>query len=256
MTESLLPFILVGFVAQIVDGALGMAYGVISSSFLLGLGVPPAAASAGVHTAEVFTTGVSGLCHWRTGNVDRRLFMRLVIPGAAGGILGAWILVSVPGERIKPFVAFYLLAMGLVVLRKAFGIFRPARGRGTPAGQEPARFTSGLGLAGGFFDAVGGGGWGPIVTSTLVARGQSPRHAVGSVNLAEFFVTVVQTAAFVALQGFSRLGTVILGLVIGGTLAAPVAALVARRLAPRTLMFTVGILITLLSFRTIYLAVF
>jgi uncharacterized membrane protein YfcA len=250
---GILLYIGVGFVAQMVDGALGMAYGVTSTSFLLGLGVPaitPAVASASVHAAEIFTTAVSGLAHLRFGNVDQGLFRRLVIPGVLGGVLGAYILTALPSQVIKPFVALYLMLMGALILRRAF------RSSGEPAPSLAARFLLPLGALGGFFDAIGGGGWGPIVTSTLVARGNHPRFAIGSVNLAEFFVTLAESITFVLTlgQSLAQMGQVILGLILGGVVAAPLAAYVCRRVPVRALMGAVGVLIILLSLRTILLA--
>lgn len=241
---AVLPFVLVGFLAQIVDGALGMAYGVTSTSVLLSLGVTPAAASASVHAAEIFTTAVSGLSHHRLGNVDKELIKRLLIPGVLGGVLGAYLLTSVPGDLIKPFVSAYLLLMGLIIIRRAF-----ARSE-QPAGPVP---LIPLGLIGGFFDAVGGGGWGPVVTTTLVARGKEPRFAIGSVNLSEFFVTLSESITFILTIGLVY-WKVILGLLLGGVLAAPLAAYVCKRLPTRALMILVGILIITLSVRTIVLS--
>lgn len=244
MNENIIVFVIVGFVAQMIDGALGMAYGVSSTTFLLSIGISPAAASASVHTAEIFTSGISGLAHLKLGNVDKELFKRLLIPGVLGGVLGAYILTTVPGETIKPFIALYLLAMGLVVLWKAFRKIQDSALR--------TKLIS-LGLAGGFLDAVGGGGWGPIVTSTLVARGSNPRFTIGSVNLVEFFVTVAEVIAFITTIGITN-WQIILGLIIGGALAAPLAAYVCNKLPSRTLMIIVGTLITILSIRTIFLA--
>ncbi len=227
-----------------IDGALGMAYGVSSTTVLLSMGVPPATASASVHTAEVFTTGVSGLSHLKLGNVNKNLFWKLLVPGAIGGALGAYILTSIPERMIKPFVAFYLLVMGIVILRKAFRKIRESN--------VTTRLFS-LGLVGGFFDAIGGGGWGPIVTSTLVAKGHNPRFTIGSVNLAEFFVTVTEVAAFLATIGLIQ-WEVIAGLIVGGVMAAPLAAYVCKKLSSRTLMIIVGTLIIALSIRTMYIA--
>jgi len=238
-------FIGVGFMAQLIDGAIGMGYGVTSTTFLLSMGIPPPLASAGVHTAEVFTTLVSGLAHWRFGNVDRSLVKRLLIPGVVGGVLGAYVLNAVPTEVIKPVVAGYLLGMGLLVLFRAF---REVREREVRTGLVP------LGLVGGFFDAIGGGGWGPIVTSTLVARGNNPRFTIGSVNLVEFFVTIAESATFFALIGLGS-WKIIVGLIIGGVLAAPLGAYVCKRLPMRTLMIVVGIVIVVLQIRTLWLAV-
>ncbi len=246
MELNIVVFIIVGFIAQLIDGALGMAYGVSSTSFLLSIGVPPAAASASVHTAEVFTTFVSGVSHWKFGNVDKKLFKKLLIPGIIGGVIGAYVLTAVPGNRIKPFIGAYLLIMGLMILRKAFKVIKEKR--------VETKILP-LATAGGFFDAIGGGGWGPIVTSTLMARGHSPRFSIGSVNLAEFFVTVAEAATFFTILGLIH-WQVIVGLLIGGVIAAPMAAYVCKRLPSRALMIIVGILITVLSIRTIYLALF
>jgi len=246
MPESIPLFVLVGFIAQIIDGTLGMAYGVTSTSFVLSLGVPPALASASVHASEIFTSAASGLAHLRFGNVDRNLFRRLVLPGVVGGTLGAYLLTALPGERMRPWVALYLLAMGVVILVRAFRRIRAERARG--------RIVP-LGFIGGFFDALGGGGWGPIVTSTLVARGNAPRFAVGSVNLAEFFVSVAESIVFFTLLGLIH-WKIIIGLILGGVLAAPLAAHLCKRIPARALMILVGLLITILSLRTIYRALF
>ena len=245
--EAVIVFMVVGFIAQMVDGALGMAYGVSSTTFLLSMGIPPAVASASVHTAEIFVSGVSGLSHLRFGNVDKKLFKKLLIPGVVGGVLGAYVLTALPGEKMKPFVASYLLIMGLVVLRKAF---KKTREKATKT-----RLLLPLGLVGGFCDAIGGGGWGPIVTSTLVARGHNPRFTVGSVNLAEFFVTTAEVATFSATIGLTY-WQVVVGLIAGGIVAAPLAAYVCKRLPTRILMTIVGAAIVALSVRTIYLALF
>ncbi len=222
-----------------------MAYGVVSTSFLLSLGMPPAAASASVHMAEVVTTGISGISHHIFGNVDRFVFRRIIVPGVIGGVTGAYILTRVDGDAIKPYVSGYLLLMGLVILWR--GLSRNRRKTITPASLTP------VGLVGGFFDAIGGGGWGPIVTSTLVAQGAVPRFTVGSVNAAEFFVTVAESVTF-----FLALGLLswrpILGLLIGGALAAPLAAGLCRHLPARALTLMVGALIVALSLRTLFLA--
>lgn len=246
MDQSMLLFIVVGFAAQMIDGALGMAYGVSSTSFLLGLGVPPAAASASVHTAEVFTTLVSGISHLRLGNVDKRLLRKLIVPGVAGGVLGAYVLTSIPGRVIKPLVSIYLLVMGGIILYKVF------LKKHTESKVETHLVP--LAVIGGFFDAIGGGGWGPIVTSTIVVRGNNPRMTIGSVNLAEFFVTFAEVVTFILTIGLVR-WQVILGLVIGGVLAAPVAAYTCKKLPSRALMTIVGVLIIGLSIRTILLAI-
>jgi len=234
-------FAVAGFLAQMIDGALGMAYGVTCTSLLLAFGYPPAVASASVHMAEVVTSGVSGHFHWRLGNVEPILFRNLVWPGMIGGAIGAYVLTSLPGEALKPWIAVYLAFMGVRILIKAWN------GR-APAVASPHRVEV-LGFAGGFLDAVGGGGWGPIVTSTLVGRGHEPRMAIGSVNRAEFFVTLVQSATFIVALG-TVTWRVVLGLCLGGALAAPIAARVAKHVKAEHLMVAVGVLIVLLSLRT------
>lgn len=248
MEQNFLIFVLVGFIAQMIDGALGMAYGVSSNTFLLSIGVPPAIASASVHSAEVFTTAVSGLSHFSLGNVDRKLFLKLVIPGVLGGILGAYVLtLDKEGNIIKPFVSAYLLIMGCLILWRAAQKVHEFK--------QP-RFLIPLGAVGGFFDAIGGGGWGPIVTTTVIAQGHNPRLSIGSVNAAEFFVTFAEAATFVITIPalISQHWRIILGLFLGGALAAPLAAYACKKLPTRLLMVLVGILIIILSVRTIYLS--
>ena len=236
--------VLVGLLAQTVDGALGMAYGVTASTFLLGMGASPAVASASVHIAEIFTTGVSGIAHARFGNVNRKLFLRLLVPGTLGALLGVAVVTQIDGRALKPYVAAYLLLMGLYILSKAFRRLRPNA-------QEP-RHVAKLAVFGGFVDSVGGGGWGPVVTSTLVGSGQDPRTTIGSVNFAEFFLTFATAAGFTLLA----IGTwpVVAGLVVGGIFAAPFAALLCRNLSTRALLISVGTLITLLSAWNVYKA--
>ncbi|HSL45716.1 MAG TPA: sulfite exporter TauE/SafE family protein [Anaerolineales bacterium] len=248
MDLSILLYVLVGFIAQIIDGALGMAYGVSSNTFLLSLGLPPAAASASVHMAEVVTTGISGTAHWRLGNIDWNLVKRLLIPGVIGGVAGAYLLTSIDGDILKPYISAYLLIMGAFILYKAFN-----QSGHVNDGTHTAR-VSVLGVIGGFCDAIGGGGWGPVVTTTLVARGKNPRLTIGSVNFSEFFVTFAQSVIFVITLSFSQYWQIILGLLIGGAMAAPLAARVTKSLPVKGLMILVGTLIILLSIRTIYLA--
>jgi len=248
LETNIFTFILVGFIAQMINGALGMAYGVSCNTFLLSIGVPPAIASASVHSAEVFTTAISGLSHFSLGNVDRRLFLRLVIPGVLGGILGAYVLtLDKEGSIIKPFVSAYLLVMGCLILWRA--------ARQVHEYQQP-RYLVPLGALGGFFDAIGGGGWGPIVTTTVIAQGHNPKLSIGSVNATEFFVTFAQAATFIVIIPalISRHWQIIVGLLIGGVIAAPLAAYACKKLPTRLLMALVGILIIILSIRTIYLS--
>jgi uncharacterized protein len=215
---------LVGLLAQTVDGALGMAYGITSTSF--------------------FTTGVSGIAHLKLGNVNRSLFTRLLVPGMLGACTGAWVLSSIDGSAIKPFVSAYLLLMGLYVISK---IFRKIK----PRGGEP-RHVAKLGLFGGFVDAVGGGGWGPVVTTTLVGTGHDPRTTIGSVNLAEFFLTFISAGVFALLVADESPWTTVAGLVLGGLFAAPIAALLTKRLHTKALLALVGSTIVLVSAFNIY----
>ncbi len=242
---EIIYFALAGFLAQLVDGALGMAYGVTCNSLLLAFGYPPAAASASVHLAEVATSGVSGHFHWRLGNVDRQLFKALVVPGMLGGVIGAWTLSRLPGDTIRPWIAVYLGLMGLRILYQAIRI--------APLIQPRMRRVRWLGFVGGLMDAIGGGGWGPIVTSTLVGHGHDPRMAIGSVNRAEFFVTVAQSFAFAWAIGVGN-WRVVVGLCLGGVIAAPLGAHLARWVKAETLMRLIGVVIILLSLRTIALS--
>src|SRR5687767_11992607 len=235
----------IGLLAQAVDGALGMAYGVTASTFLLGMGATPAVASASVHIAEIFTTGVSGIAHVRYGNVNKKLFLRLLVPGTLGALAGVVLVTQIDGKLLKPYVAAYLLLMGLYILSKAFRRIRAAQ-------QEP-RHVGKLALFGGFVDSVGGGGWGPVVTSTLVGTGNDPRTTVGSVSFAEFFVTLATAASF-TLLAVEGTWPVVAGLVAGGVLAAPFAARLCRGLRPRLLLALVGLLITALSLYSLYRA--
>jgi uncharacterized protein len=242
MINDVLLFVAVGFAAQMIDGAIGMAYGITATTMLMSFGVPPAAASASIHAAEVFTTAASGTAHWRMGNVDRKLVVRLAVPGVVGGAIGAYLLTAIPGDRIRPFVSAYLLVMGCVILWRAL--------RAAPPVNAAPTHVAPLGFVGGLLDAIGGGGWGAMVTSTLIGRGVPPRLAIGSANLAEFFVTVVVTATFVATIGVTQ-WPVILGLVIGGVAAAPFAAYTTKYLPDKPVMILVGVVVIILSLRVI-----
>jgi uncharacterized membrane protein YfcA len=242
--ESIWLFILAGFCAQLVDGALSMAYGVTASSLLATFGVPPAITSATVHAAETITTGFSLVSHHYFGNVDRVLFRRLVVPGVVGAILGAYLLASFPGEATRPYVSGYLLVMGFVIIVKAFRTFPPL---------IVTQHVAPLGFVGALMDAIGGGGWGPIVASTLIARGSETRRTVGSVASAEFFVTLAASVTFLATIGLSY-WNVILGLAIGGAVAAPIGAYACRRVPARPLMFVVGSVIVILSLNVLVAA--
>lgn len=233
---SLAGFIAVGFVAQLIDGALGMAFGVISTTLLISLGVPPAAASAGVHAAEVFTTAASGTSHLIHRNIDWRLFRRLAIPGVIGGILGAYVIAGISAEVARPFVLAYLASIGMYLVWR--GVFYPPT-------HSPARIVEPLGFAGGFLDAAGGGGWGPIVTGNLLVQGAEPRSTIGTVNTVEFLVTLSISATFIVSLGWAMFTAATVGLLVGGVLAAPFGAMVAKRVRPKLLLVLVGTVLTL-----------
>ena len=236
---ALLPFIAVGFAAQLVDGALGMAFGVISNTLLVGvLGVPPAQASQRVHFVECFTTAMSGISHLLHRNIDPKLFLRLVVPGMIGGFCGAYVLSSLDASVVKPFVLLYLSAIGIYLL---------VRGLMYPPKIKEAKFVAPLGLFGGFLDAAGGGGWGPVVTSNLLIQGGDPRKVVGTVNSAEFFLTITVSATFIWHIGATQLVGATLGLLIGGLLAAPLGAWAAKHFPAKQMLILVGIVLTLTS---------
>ena len=248
LNESFFLYVLGGFVAQMIDGALGMAYGVTSATFLLTIGVPPSAVSASVHTSEIFTSGVSGYMHLKFGNVNSKLFKKILFPGVLGAILGAYLLSSLEGYIyiIKPLVAVYTLILGILIIQKALK---------KRIEKRPIKKIGWLALAGGTLDSIGGGGWGPIVTSTLIARGRHPKYTIGSVNLAEFFVSLASSVTFITIIGFSH-WQVVLGLILGGMVAAPIAANLSRRLPIKTMMIMVGTIVIIVSMRIIYMVLF
>jgi hypothetical protein len=241
-------FVAIGFFAQLIDGAVGMAYGTLSSAFLLSLGVPPAAASAAIHAAECVTTGASGISHLSHKNIDPNLFWRLAPAGALGGALGVYVLTGLDEVLLKSVIVVYLAAIGVLILTRA--IIGIAARKASLARVMP------LGVVGGFLDASGGGGWGPVVTSTLIGSGHAPRMVIGSVSASEFFVTVTITGAFVwALasgrmtvpEGAAFLGLVVAGLIVGGLAAAPLAGRVTKIVPARALMFAVGFVVIALA---------
>ena len=226
-----------GFSAQMIDGTLGMAYGVSCSSLLQSLGIPSAMSSFCVHTAEIFTSFFSGISHFTMKNFDKKLFLSLIIPGVLGGILGAYILTNIDDSVISPLISAYLIIMGVIIIAKAFSKKKRAA-RKIGAGVYP------LALIGGFSDSLGGGGWGPVVTSTLAASDCDLRKTIGSVNAAEFFVTLAESVTF-----FFTIGSLgdafpaVLGLIFGGMLASPIAAYLCKKLPLKPLMIVVGVLI-------------
>ncbi len=236
-------FLGVGFMAQLADGLLGMGYGVVTQIFLMGAGVPLAAVSSSIHTAEVFSAGASGYSHYRFGNVNRRLFRVLLLPGVLGAVAGAAVLI-VLGERygpyIKPIIAVYILLLGIRILSRAFVKTKKRR----------ARRLGWLAAAGGFLDSFGGGGWGPLVTSTLIAKGKTPQYVIGTVSLTEFFVTFASAVTFFSLIGLSH-WIVVAGLIVGGVMAAPMSAMLAGKLPIRLMFLLVGATVVFWSLRVL-----
>jgi uncharacterized membrane protein YfcA len=240
--QEFLIFFLIGVFAQLVDGTLGMGYGATSTSFLLAYGIPPAISSTGVHVAEMFTTGASAISHHRFGNINKKLVRHLLIPGVLGSATGAYLLSDViDGDVIKPFIAVYMIALAIIIIRKAAqkNIIK-----------KKTKRLSILASFGGFMDAVGGGGWGPIVTSTLLGRGRNPRYTIGSVNAAEFAVSFASGVTFMLFGGIEG-WQVIIGLILGGVIAAPIAAILVNKIKRQPMMIAVGILIIILSLRTL-----
>ena len=238
--KQFLLFVTVGFFAQMIDGTLGMAYGVSSRTFLKTVaGLPSNMASAVVHAAEVPTTLVSGISHWRIGNVDYSKIYKLAIPGVIGGVIGSYFIMHV-GAWIEPIISCYLIAMGFMI------IFRASMKK--PSKTELGNKIMPLGFLGGFLDATGGGGWGPVVTSTMVASGHNVKKAIGTVNVAEFMVTIATTVSFIFMIGnLKEYFLMILGMIVGGVVAAPIAARLCHKLPTRPLMFAVGILLIVLN---------
>lgn len=240
----------VGLVAQLVDGSLGMAYGATSSTLLLAFGLSPASASASVHLAEVGTTLISGASHWRFGNVSWWTVRRIGFAGAIGAFAGAFVLTSLSTEIAAPWMAGILLAIGIYVMLR-FSVGRTPQRRGRP--YVRGRYLVPLGLVAGFIDATGGGGWGPVATPTLLATGKMPpRKVIGSVDTSEFLVSVAASLGFLFSLGTQGISWQAVGaLLLGGVIAAPIAAYLVRRIAPRMLGAAVGGLIIITNSRTL-----
>jgi uncharacterized membrane protein YfcA len=243
-TSAVAPYIPIGMLAQFVDGTLSMGYGLVSTTGLLTFGLTPLMASASVHAAEVFTTAIAGGAHLVAGNVEWRLVRGLALPGVIGGIIGAYVLTALAPTFVAPLIAAYLLAMGLRILARAL--------RAHPVVHKPRRLVL-LGFGGGLLDAMGGGGWGPLVTASLILNHPVPHRVIGSVVMTEFFVTAAISGTFVARIGIDYYG-IALGLLIGGIVTAPLAAYFTRRIPGRWLMGCVGAGVTILSARTLFLA--
>ncbi|MBC3785842.1 sulfite exporter TauE/SafE family protein [Spirosoma utsteinense] len=249
LTPDIFYFIMAGFVAQMIDGALGMAYGVTATTFLTSVGISPLFATASVHSSEIFTSGVSGYMHLKFGNINSKLFKAVLIPGVIGAALGAYLITEISdldivAKYLSPAISVYTAILGILILRKALT---------KRIKKRPVRNIGLLAWFGGFVDAIGGGGWGPIVNSTLIAAGRHPRYTIGSVNLAEFFVSFASSVVFAMFAGLGNYGLVIVGLILGGMIAAPIAAHLAQKLPVKTMMVLVGLVVILVSLRKIIL---
>ncbi|NBX52128.1 MAG: sulfite exporter TauE/SafE family protein [Proteobacteria bacterium] len=241
--KNLTNSFLIGIIAQLIDGAIGMAYGLTATTFLLSQGVSPIVASSSIHIAEVFTTGASGLSHWRLNNIDKKLFLNLIFPGIIGGLVGVFILTNIDGKILKPWISIYLALMGIFIIFKALK-------KRVFINKINAKKITPLALAGGIIDAIGGGGWGPVVTTTLLSRGHEPKKTIGSVNSAEFFITTSTGFSFAIFVGINE-PEIIAGLILGGIISAPFAAKITTRLPTSLLMIIVGTVIASLSVITI-----
>lgn len=248
MDEKFFWMLAVGFLAQMVDGALGMGYGVVSTTLLLSGGLNPAVISGSIHTAEMFSSGASGFSHYRFGNVNKKLFKTLLIPGVLGAIAGA-LLLSYAGDEysqwIRPIISGYTLLLGIKILTNAF--------KETPKPQKIKR-AGWLAGAGGFLDSFGGGGWGPLVTSTLISKGRTPKYVIGSVSLTEFFVTMASAITFFFVLGVSHWQSIV-GLIVGGVIAAPFAARLVGKLPIKKMFIGVAAIVILSSIRIIWMSI-
>ena len=253
--RKLIMFTIVGFFAQLIDGALGMAYGLTSTSLLLAFGIAPAVASASIHLSEIATTAVSGISHYRFGNVDKKWMIKLMIPGSISAFLGAAFLSHLPGNLIKPYISFFLMLMGMYILFRFLFHWNPSKESegGETQQQASSWYFIPLGAIAGFFDAVGGGGWGPINTPTLLARkGAIPRKVIGTVDASEFAITVSATLGFLLFLGWEQFHWVWVGaFVVGGVIAAPIAAYLVRVIPSYLLGVLVGGFIILTNVRTL-----
>lgn len=238
-------FLIAGFIFAMIDGAIGMSYGVTSTTFALAMGIPPASASTAVHVSEIMSNGIAGWMHFRMKNVNMRMFWRLVIPGIIGAVLGAYILSSLEhySHYTKPVISLYTLILGIVILRKAFKV------NNKRTAKKITKVIP-LGFGGGFIDAVGGGGWGSIVLSTLIAGGRNARYALGTVKLSRFFIALMSSLTFITMLNGIHWDA-LLGLVIGSTIASPIAARLSNRISVKMIMVAVGIIVILASIKSI-----
>jgi len=238
-------FLGAGFVFALIDGAIGMSYGVTSTTFSLSMGIPPASASMGVHLSEILSNGIAGWMHYRMGNINWRLFKLLLIPGIIGAVLGAYILSSLEhySQYSKPFVSLYTLILGVVILAKAINLKRKRTG-------GKFKRVQFLGFGGGFIDAVGGGGWGSIVLSTLIAGGRNPRFSLGTVKLSRFFIALMSSITFITMINGAHWEAVA-GLVLGSALASPIAAKISNKISTKAIMLSVAVIVILISLKSI-----
>ncbi|ACY40303.1 hypothetical protein BLBBGE_282 [Blattabacterium sp. (Blattella germanica) str. Bge] len=243
LNQSFLYLMFTGFFAQLVDGAIGMGYGLTCTTILLSLGIPLPSISASIHTAEIFSSGISGFSHYKMGNVNKKLFKILLIPGVLGSIIGAFLL-SKFGEYyafyIKPMLASYTFFLGVKILLKTW-----------KKDHQKTKKIGWLAGCGGFLDSFVGGGWGPFVTSTLISKGRTPKYVIGSVSLSEFFVTFSSALTFFSLLGINY-WKIVFGLVFGGLFAAPLAAKISGKLPIKIMCFSIGILVIIWSVRILY----
>jgi siroheme synthase-like protein len=238
-------FLGAGFVFALIDGAIGMSYGVTSTTFSLSMGIPPASASMGVHLSEIMSNGIAGWMHYRMGNINWKMFKLLLIPGIIGAVAGAYILSSLEhySQYTKPFVSLYTFILGIVIFSKALKT-------GKKRTSAKIKRIPLLGLGGGFIDAVGGGGWGSIVLSTLIAGGRHPRFSLGTVKLSRFFIALMSSLTFITMLSGAHWEAVS-GLVIGSALASPIAAKISNKISAKAIMMSVAVIVILISLRSI-----
>lgn len=241
----MLKYILIGFIAQLIDGTMGMAYGISARTFLRSFaGLDTVAASVVVHCSEVFTSLASGISHYKLNNFTKENLLKLAISGAIGGFLGSWFLTSL-GNKLEIFIDVYLIVMGFKILLKALSKEEQK--------DNKVHMLPLLGLVGGFLDATGGGGWGPVVTASLVSKQKDVKKTIGTVNIAEFIVTIIETTSFVIFfKGFENYLNIILGIIIGGVIAAPIAAVCCKKTPVKKLMVLIGVLLIGVYSYTLY----
>ncbi|SEH72079.1 hypothetical protein SAMN05192559_103267 [Halobacillus karajensis] len=250
--QKLLTFALIAFLTQMMDGALGMGFGLTSSSILLAYGLAPAVASASIHMSQIATTAASGYSHYRFGNVDLRLVVLLAVPGALSAFCGAAFLSHISGEIIRPYISIFLLGLGVYILVR-FLMMNQQTKKTTPTRKLKKVFLVPLGMIGGFLDSVGGGGWGPVNTPVLLSRsGMAPRKVIGTVDTSEFLVTVSATLGFLIFLGWEQLSWLLVwSFIIGGVVAAPIAAWLVKLLPSTILGVLAGGFIILTNARTL-----